>query len=131
MKRRHNINRSPAFQAALRPVSKAAEKEYGGNMFFIVLAVDRPGALELRLAHRQKHIDYWNSFPGTVRIGGALLADDSIDAPAKGSGFIIEAENSELVRGLLARDPFVLEGVFGDDIRIDVMRLGIGDWKPG
>ena len=100
-------------------------------MFFIILASDRPGALERRLAHRQRHIDYWNSLPGVVRIGGAMLSDDTGAATPKGSAFIIEAGSLDAARALLAADPFTTEGVFGGDARIEVLRPGIGDWKPG
>lgn len=100
-------------------------------MFFIILANDRPGALAIRLAHRQRHIDYWVGQARLVKLAGAMLSDGEAEATPKGSAFIIEAENLTQVRALLAGDPFTTEGVFGDDIRIEVMRPSIGDWKPG
>jgi uncharacterized protein YciI len=100
------------------------------RMFFVILATDRPGALDQRLAHRQKHLDYWNGMPGVVRIGGPMLSDDSTGATPKGSTFIVEAENLQAARKLIAEDPFMKEGIFGDDVRIEVLRPTIGDWKP-
>lgn len=95
-------------------------------MYFLILAADKPGALDLRLHHRQRHIDYWSGLPGTVKVAGAMLDGDT----PKGSSFLIEAEDEATARALLAADPFTTEGVFGDDIRIEAVRPAIGDWKP-
>jgi uncharacterized protein YciI len=95
-------------------------------VFFLILAPDRPGMLDRRLAHRQRHLDYWNGLAGAVKIAGAMLSGD---AP-KGSAFLIEAEDEAAVRALIADDPFTTEGIFGDDIRIEAVRPAIGEWKP-
>lgn len=99
-------------------------------MFFIILANDRPGLLEQRLAQRARHVDYWNAQPGVVKIAGAMLSDDSTAGTPKGSAFIVEAESLAAARALLAADPFTTEGIFDDDVRIEVLRPGIGEWKP-
>ena len=95
-------------------------------MFFLVLAADRPGMLERRLEHRQRHLDYWNGRTGMVKVAGAMLAGDS----PKGSAFLLEAEDEAAVRALLAGDPFTTEGIFGDDVRIEAVRPAIGEWMP-
>lgn len=95
-------------------------------MFFLVLAADRPGLLERRLEHRQKHLDYWAGLPGVVKVAGAMLDGDS----PKGSAFLLEAEDEAAARTMVAADPFTIEGIFGDDIRIEAYRPAIGDWKP-
>jgi uncharacterized protein YciI len=95
-------------------------------MFFLVLAADRPEMLERRLQHRQRHLDYWAHKPGTVKIAGAMLDGDQ----AKGSAFLLEADDEQAVRALLSSDPFTTEGIFGDDLRIEAFRPAIGDWKP-
>jgi uncharacterized protein YciI len=99
-------------------------------MFFIVLAVDRPGVLPERLAARQKHLDYWAKEPGVVKVAGAMLTGDDPDATPKGSAFILEAENLAAAQALVAADPFTKLGIFGGDVRIEVLRPAIGDWKP-
>ncbi len=99
-------------------------------MLFIVLAADRPGALEQRLAQRPKHLEYLNALPGVVKIAGAMLADDTPEAAPKGSAFILEAESLEAARKIVAEDPFSKLGIFSDDIRIEVLRPGAGEWKP-
>ncbi len=95
-------------------------------MFFLIQAYDRPGALPERLAHRQEHLDYWNSLPGTVKVAGAMLDNDS----PKGSAFLLEAADLPAAKALIAGDPFTVRGIFGTEIRIEVMRPAIGDWKP-
>jgi len=100
-------------------------------MYFLIAAADKPGMLEQRIAHRQAHLDYWNGLAGTVKVAGAMLTGDDSDATPKGSAFIIEAESLAAARALLAADPFTVQGIFGDDIRIEVMRPAIGDWFPG
>jgi uncharacterized protein YciI len=99
-------------------------------MFFIVLANDRPDALPDRLAARQKHLDYWAGLPGTVKVAGAMLTGDDSEATPKGSAFILEAENLAAARALVAADPFTALGIFSGDVRIEVLRPAIGDWKP-
>jgi uncharacterized protein YciI len=95
-------------------------------VFFLVLATDRPGLLERRLEHRQRHLDYWNGKAGAVKVAGAMLDGDS----PKGSAFVLKAEDEAAARKLLADDPFTTEGIFGADIRIEAFRPAIGDWKP-
>lgn len=95
-------------------------------MFFLILARDRVDALEQRLAIRQRHIDYWLAKGNTVKIAGAMLDGES----PIGSSFLIEADDEDQARTLLADDPFTTEGVFGDDIRVQPIRPAIGSWKP-
>ncbi|MET0546571.1 MAG: YciI family protein [Caulobacterales bacterium] len=98
-------------------------------MLFVILASDRPGALELRLATRPKHIDYWNA-TGAVKIAGAMLENYNADGNPKGSIVIVDAPDLATVNKMLADDPYTLAGVFGDDVRIELLRPGIGEWKP-
>lgn len=96
-------------------------------MMFLVLARDRQGALDARLRHRQRHIDYWNGKPGIVKVAGAMLAGDT----PEGSAFLIEAEDETAVRALIAADPFAIEGIFEPEQQIQAIRPAIGAWLPG
>lgn len=98
-------------------------------MLFIILATDRPGSLEQRLAHRQRHLDYWNGLPGTVKLAGAMLEPAAADGTPKGSAIIVEAPDLAAAQALLAQDPFTLEGIFADNARIEVVRPALGEWK--
>lgn len=93
-------------------------------MFFVILAKDGADMLDRRIALRQQHIDYWAGLPKTVKAAGAILEGDT----PVGSSFLIEAEDLDAARALLAADPFSTLGVFGDDITIETVRLAIGDW---
>ncbi len=98
-------------------------------MFFIILAADRPGALPLRLEHRQRHLDYWLAQGAAVKIAGAMLDGDGPDASPKGSSFLLEAQEEPAVRALLAADPFTIEGVFTGDFIVQPVRPAIGEWR--
>ncbi|WP_327753809.1 YciI family protein (plasmid) [Sphingobium sp. SJ10-10] len=100
-------------------------------MYFLVMAQDKPGALERRLEHRQRHIDYWVGQGDTLKVAGAMLDSDSADAKPIGSSFLLEAENESAIRTLIAGDPFSTEGIFSEEIRIQPVRPAIGEWLPG
>lgn len=98
-------------------------------MFFLILAPDRPGMLDRRLEHRQRHVDYWVGQGAALKVAGAMLSDDGPDATPIGSSFLLEADDEATVRALVAADPFMIEGVFGDDIRVQPVRPAIGVWR--
>lgn len=99
-------------------------------MFFLVLAPDRPGAGEQRLAHRQQHIDYWQKLGDALKLAGPWLAEDKPDGDALGSMLIFEADTLEAARRLAENDPFTIEGVFAaDKIRVEPLRPTLGAWK--
>ena len=95
-------------------------------MFFLILARDRSESLDRRLAIRQQHLDYWQARGDAVKVAGAMLDGDT----PIGSSFLIEADDEDQARTLVAGDPFTTEGVFGDDVQIQAIRPAIGAWKP-
>ena len=94
--------------------------------YYLILAPDRPDALDDRLARRQAHIDYWIAKQGSVKVGGAMLDGDR----PYGSTFLIEARDEVDARALLAGDPFTQHGVFADSVQVIAIRPAIGDWLP-
>lgn len=98
-------------------------------MFFLILAPDKPGALERRLEHRQSHVDYWVGKGETVKVAGAMLSDDGPDATPIGSSFLIEAADEAAARALIAADPFMIEGIFAPDFTVQPVRPAIGVWR--
>ncbi|HUD94489.1 YciI family protein [Sphingobium sp.] len=99
-------------------------------MFFMILAPDRPDMLERRLAHRPAHVDYWVAQGDKLKVAGAMLESDAPDATPIGSSFLIEAEDEAAVRALIAADPFMIEGIFGDDVTVQPVRPALGVWRP-
>lgn len=99
-------------------------------MYFLFLVYDRPDALAERLAHRQQHVDYWNALGDTVKVAGAMLSSDQPDATPIGSSFLLETDDADAARALIARDPFTLLGIFAADMVIQPVRPAIGVWKP-
>ncbi|KPF81130.1 hypothetical protein IP78_05665 [Brevundimonas sp. AAP58] len=93
---------------------------------FLILAEDRAEAGDDRLAHRQEHIEYWNSKPGVVKVAGAILDGDR----ARGSALLVEAQDEARARQMLAEDPFARHGVFQAEVTVMAVRPAIGDWLP-
>lgn len=93
---------------------------------FLILSPDRPGAIDDRLANRQAHLDYWTSMPGVVKVAGAMLQAGK----PLGSTFLLEAENEQSARALVAADPFTTQGIFSGDLQIVEVRPAIGEWLP-
>lgn len=76
-------------------------------MLFLVIAHDGTdeGALERRLAVREKHLERSSKLKeaGTLQLGGAILGEGG---RMIGSAMVIEAENEEALRALLESDPY-------------------------
>ncbi len=77
---------------------------------FHVMALDKPGALDLRLENRAAHLEWAKAAGDTVRMAGPLLADDG--ESFIGSVFLIEAESEETLKAFQADDPYVKAGLF-------------------
>lgn len=99
-------------------------------MHFIVFASDAANSGDLRLAHRQEHVDYWKRQGDTVLVAGAMMSGDDEDAVPVGSSFLLAAANEDAVKRLMADDPFTLRGVFGLPLQIQRVRPAIGTLWP-
>lgn len=78
---------------------------------FVFHGLDKPGALELRKATRQSHLDWIASLNPIVKIGGPMLADDG--ATPVGSMLVIEADTLDAAKSLFEKDPYALAGLWG------------------
>lgn len=94
-------------------------------MYFLIEGRDRTGGFELRMRHRQAHIDYWLALGSQVRLGGPLLVAPQPDADARASLLIIEADTLEEARLIADADPFTVEGVY-ETVAVSPMRLTLG-----
>ncbi len=77
-------------------------------MLYAVTAIDKPNALETRLANRAAHLEYAAALP--LAIGGPMFADDGTSMI--GSLLVIEAEDRAALDALLAADPYAKAGLF-------------------
>ena len=77
-------------------------------MLFALIARDKPGAIETRLANRAAHLDYVAQ-SGVVRQAGPLLNDDD---EMIGSLLILEVEDRQAARRWAENDPYAKAGLF-------------------
>lgn len=78
-------------------------------MLFAVSALDKPDALELRMATRPDHLAFWQDNDAALVLAGPYL--DTDQKPC-GSLLVIKAESAEAARALMARDPYSKAGLF-------------------
>lgn len=93
-------------------------------MLFAIIAEDRPGGLEHRLAVRPTHLGHLESLGDSLVFAGPFL--DADEKPC-GSLVVIEAPSLAEAEAMAARDPFVTEGVFA---RYEVRRWNWGINNP-
>ena len=88
---------------------------------FVLTCLDRPGALETRMATRERHLAYADE-SGVVRAGGAFL---DADGKPEGSMIIVEVADFEAAKAFAAADPYAIAGVFAStEVRPWRMALG-------
>ena len=77
---------------------------------FVVICIDKPDSLALRLATREAHFAYARAMPaGFIRMGGPFLDEDG---EMTGSMILVEARDIEAVRAFNAADPYTLAVLF-------------------
>lgn len=79
-------------------------------MHFILHAVDKPGAVDTRLAHYEAHKAYLAQAPIKALISGPLLAEDG--TTMIGSFFLLEADSKNEVIAFNDADPFKAAGIW-------------------
>lgn len=79
-------------------------------MLFALIARDKPGAIETRLANRAAHLDYVTQ-SGVVRQAGPLLNNDE---EMIGSVLILDVEDRAAAESWAAGDPYAKAGLFQD-----------------
>ena len=83
-------------------------------MYFVLTAIDKPDALDLRMSVREQHMAFVKE-TGVVRLGGPFL---SAKGDMAGSLIIFEAADMDAAKAWHARDPYVKAGLFqSSDIR--------------
>ena len=77
---------------------------------FILICRDKPGALDLRMATRDKHLAWVGDNMAKVVRAGPMLTDDGAMG---GSVFFLEADSRAEVEAFNAADPYTQAGLFG------------------
>lgn len=78
-------------------------------MLFALICDDKPGALEIRKATRDAHLDYIRS-TGVVAQAGPFLDDEGVMC---GSLLILDVPDRTAAEGWAAGDPYARAGLFG------------------
>ncbi len=96
-------------------------------MYFIILAEDKSGSLELRMNNRPAHLDYAQE-QGCVTLAGPLLTEGDNPEP-RGSMLIIDVPNRLAAEKFAANDPYAKAGLFA---KVDIIcwTPALGPWKP-
>jgi len=88
---------------------------------FVLTCIDKPGALDQRMAAREAHLAYVRG-SSVAKLGGPLL--DEAGGMA-GSMLIIEADDLAAAKAFSAADPYLTAGVFESvDVRPFKVTLG-------
>lgn len=89
---------------------------------FVLICLDKPNSLDLRMATRPAHLAYAGTFSNVVKLGGPIL-DDKGDMA--GSLIVMEGETAEVAQAFNRDDPYTLAGLF-QSVQILPFRATIG-----
>lgn len=72
-------------------------------MLFVIIGIDKPNSVTLRLANREAHLKYWAD-SGVVKMGGPFSNDEG--TVMNGSLLAIDVADRDEAEKLLANDPY-------------------------
>ena len=82
----------------------------------VIYCLDKPDSLDLRMANREAHLAHMRDFNDRVLVAGPMLSDDG--STMIGSMLVMNMDDRAEVDAMLAKDPYVTAGLFGQvDIR--------------
>jgi uncharacterized protein YciI len=90
--------------------------------YFALHCVDKPGALDLRMATREAHLAYIGTLGTAVRLAGPFL---DADGAMCGSLIVLEAEDLAAAEAISASDPYRRAGLF-ERVEVRAFRAGVG-----
>lgn len=90
---------------------------------FALSCLDKPNALELRMATRPAHFEFIKGLGPAVRLAGPYLDDKG---EMCGSLILIEADDLDAARAIGAQDPYAKAGLFAS-VDIRPMRLAVSN----
>lgn len=88
-------------------------------MQFIIKAYDGPNMLDKRMAVRPRHLEGMKALGDQVIVAGGLLDDAG---SMKGSALVMEFPDRTALDEYLAREPYVVEGVWQ---KIDIEPINV------
>ena len=77
-------------------------------MQFMAYCLDKPGAIEIRMANRPKHVEYLTSYNDKLLFAGPLLDGEAMI----GSLLVLELADRAEMDKFLANDPYAKAGLF-------------------
>jgi uncharacterized protein YciI len=89
---------------------------------YVLMCLDKPGSLPLRMATREAHLAYIAGRKAEIRIGGPLLDENGDMA---GSLLVIEAQDLAAAQAFSADDPYKKAGLF-ERVEIKAFRQTLG-----
>ncbi len=78
-------------------------------MLFAVICTDKPASLDLRIATRDRHLAYLETYAAQIRQAGPLL--DAAGRPC-GSLLLVEVADRAAADGFAEADPYARVGLF-------------------
>lgn len=76
---------------------------------FVLMNVDKPDSLALRLSNREAHLAYCRDRAEMIRLGGPLMGEGGDMA---GSLLILETDDIAAAQAFSDNDPYTLAGLF-------------------
>ncbi len=90
---------------------------------FLMIARDKPGAIETRMRNRPAHLEWVAQHAEKVAMAGPMFEADG--ETFAGSLFVLDLPDEAAVRAWSAEDPYVKADLFGD-VEIRPFRWAIG-----
>ena len=86
---------------------------------YVIVCIDRPDALDTRMANREAHLAFAKTGEHVqIRVGGPFLSEDGT---MNGSLLIVEADDPAKVDAFVKNDPYGKAGLFE--------RVEVRPWK--
>jgi uncharacterized protein YciI len=76
---------------------------------FLLICIDKPASLALRMATREAHLDYCRANAGIIRLGGPIMNEAG---EMGGSMLILEVETIEAAQAFTDNDPYTKANLF-------------------
>lgn len=90
---------------------------------FVAYCIDKPNALDLRMANRPDHLEFIKAKGAMVRLAGPFLSDAG---EMTGSMIVLDAPDLAAAEAFCAEDPYARAGLF-QRVDIRVWRVSIGE----